>query len=408
MAEVRDFSSYAKNKFHNKKGSETQKEEPSYKEKIRSHRLIVFYRALLSAALVCAVLVVIYIQWRDKTYSEAKVLKTVKETGLENASVVPLGNNILQYSKDGMSCMSSGGAVKWNQTFEMQSPMVHTCEDAVAVGDYNGHLIYVADSQGPLGEIDTNLPIRNFCVASQGVVAAVLDDTNVTWINLYDTSGNTLANIKTTMKDSGYPIKVSLSPNGQLLCVSFLYAKDGTMKDSIAFYNFGSVGQNETDNYASGYDYDGVVAPVVQFMDGRTSYAVSDDRIMFYSGDQVPESQAENLFQDAQVKSVFGNDKYVGIVFANNTADGTYRLQVYNTSGKLVLTKYFNLEYTDILFSGNQFVIYNESQWQLCAMDGTDKYQGNFGDSLKSIIPTSSRNRFTLVTQSAIEEVELR
>jgi len=129
---------------------------------------------------------------------------------------------------------------------------------------------------------------------------------------------------------------------------------------------------------------------------------------MFYTGDQVPESQAENLFQDEEVKSVFGNDQFVGIVFANNTAQGTYRLQVYNATGGLVLTKYFNLEYTNIMFSGDQFAIYNESQWQLCAMDGTDKFQGTFSGNLKTIIPTTSRNRFTMVMQDAIQEIELR
>lgn len=409
MAEVRDFSSYTKSKFHNdKKSSDQQKEAPSYTEKIRSHKLIVFYRTILSAALVCAVLAVIYIQWKDKVYSESKVVRTIAESNLEGTSVIALGDYILQYSKDGMSCMNAAGQAQWNQTYEMQAPIIHTCQNAAAVGDYNGHLIYIANTKGTLGEIDTNLPIRDFCVASQGVVAAILDDTNVTWINLYDAQGKTLANFKTTMKDSGYPVSISISPNGQLLCVSFLYAKDGNVKTSVAFYNFGSVGQNETDNYASGYDYDNVVVPLVQFMNGKSAYAVSDDRIMFYSGDQVPESQAENLFQDEEVKSVFGNDQFVGIVFANNTEQGTYRLQVYNAAGGLVLTKYFNLEYTNIMFSGDQFVIYNESQWQLCAMDGTDKFQGTFSGNLKTIIPTTSRNRFTLVMQDAIQEIELR
>ena len=34
----------------------------------------------------------------------------------------------------------------------------------------------------------------------------------------------------------------------------------------IAFYNFGEVGQNEDDRIVSGYTYDGVVVPQIQYL----------------------------------------------------------------------------------------------------------------------------------------------
>ncbi len=396
MAEVKDFNSYKK------------ESDLSYKEKIRSHRLRVFYRWTIGIIIVVVVFALFYVQWRDKKYSEARIVSTVSDLGLETASVKALGNTIFQYSKDGMSCLSASGDAKWNQTYEMKDPMVRTCQNAVAVGDYNGHMIYVANTDGILGQVDTNLPIRDFCVASQGVVAAVLDDVNTTWINLYDAQGNSLANIKTTMKDSGYPLAISLSPNGQILCVSFLNTEEGDIKSSIAFYNFGSVGQNVTDNYVSGYDYSGAVAPIVQYLNSSSAFAVTGDRIMFYGGDQVPESKAENLFTDEEVRSVYHNQNYVGLVFANSTSDGTYRLQVYNTDGKLVMTHYFDFIYTDILFDGDQVAIYNDSQWQLLGMDGSIKYEGNFETAVKAMIPGNSRNKFTIATGSQIQQLQLR
>jgi hypothetical protein len=179
-------------------------------------------------------------------------------------------------------------------------------------------------------------------------VAVVLDGTDVTWIYLYDSKGNAIANFKTTMKDSGYPISVSISPNGELVCVSYIYPEDGTVKTSMAFFNFGSVGQNSIDNYASGYDYPGVVVPYVQFMNSSSAFAVSDDRIMFYSGEEKPVSLSESFTGTEQVRSVYFNDSYVGLVFSNSTEDGTYRLQVYSASGELVLTSYFDIDYSEI------------------------------------------------------------
>ena len=56
----------------------------------------------------------------------------------------------------------------------------------------------------------------------QGYSSTFMVSVNGSWVYLYDSEGNTLANFKTTMKDSGYPISISLSPNAELLCVSYL------------------------------------------------------------------------------------------------------------------------------------------------------------------------------------------
>lgn len=304
MAEVRDFSSYARKK-NNDSTPGSSGVDTSYKEKIRSHKLKVFFRTIAIAAIVLLTVIVVYVSWRDREYSEAEISLDATISNSADSKVISLGGNIVQYSKDGVSCYSSTGQPVWNQTYEMQNPIAHTCNSVIAIGDYNGHNIYVSNTNGAMGVVDTNLPIRDFCVSSQGVVAAVLDGTDVTWIYLYDSEGNTLANFKTTMKDSGYPISISLSPNAELLCVSYLYPEEGALKTSVAFFNFGSVGQNSIDNYASGYDYPGVVVPYVQFINGNTAFALSDDRIMFYAGDQKPVSKSESLMGDEQVRAVY-------------------------------------------------------------------------------------------------------
>ena len=210
------------------------------------------------------------------------------------------------------------------------------------------------------------------------------------------------------MKDSGYPISISLSPNAELLGVSYLYPDEGKLKTSVAFFNFGSVGQNSIDNYASGYDYPGVVVPYVQFMNGNTAFAISDDRVMFYSGDQKPVSKAEHLLGGEEIRSVYFNDSYLGLVFVNNTEEGKYRLQVYNTAGEQILTTYFDIVYSDIIFNNKQIIIYNEDECVIKDMSGHNKYEGSFTDPIKVMIPTNVRRRFTLVTSRNIMTMNLK
>ncbi|WP_026518440.1 DUF5711 family protein [Butyrivibrio sp. MC2021] len=408
MAEVRDFSSYAEKLNKNKEDNTSARDNVDYKEKIRNHKLAVFFRTVAIVVVSVFVVTALYVSWRDKEYSESNVTVGGALINGAESKIIALNGYIVQYSKDGISCIDASGKALWNQTYEMQSPIAHTCNNVVAVGDYNGHNIYVSNVSGALGEIDTNLPIRDFCVSSQGVVAAVLDGTDVTWIYVYDSKGNTLVSFKTTMKDSGYPLDISLSPNGELLCVSYLYPDEGALKTSVAFFNFGSVGQNSIDNYVSGYDYPGIVVPYVQFMNADSAFAVSDDRIMFYKGDQKPVSQAESLIGGEQVRSVYYNESYVGLVFANNTDEGAYRLQVYNTQGTLVLTSYFDLHYSDILFDEKQIVIYNDDECIIQDVTGHIKYQGSFTTPVRLMIPTGIKSRYTLVTSLNIQTMNLK
>ena len=177
MAEVKDFSSYARKLNNGGDFDDSSDKQASYKEKIRNHKLKVFFRTVAIALFTVFVIAVIYISWRDKEYSEATITIDAAITNGMDSKVISLGDCVVQYSKDGMSCLNPAGQQVWNQTYEMQTPIAHTCNTVVAVGDYNGHHIYVSNTQGALGTIDTNLPIRDFCVSAQGVVAAVLDGT---------------------------------------------------------------------------------------------------------------------------------------------------------------------------------------------------------------------------------------
>lgn len=379
----------------------------SYREKIKSHKFTIFYRAILAIILVAAIAAVLYIQWENKVYTESVVVSSVETNITQDAHLLPFAGHLLSYSKDGAGCIDTKGNAVWNQTFEMQNPIVDICQNVAAIGDYNGRTIYVMDTTGSLGNITTNRPIRDLCVASNGVVAVVLDDTDVTLIYLYDSQGNELVHFRTTMKESGYPVSVSVSPSGELVCVSYLFVDSGQMKSSVAFYNFGAVGQNSTDNYVSGYDYLNVIVPFTRFVDNKSVFAVSDDRIMFYGGSQKPVSIAENLFGD-DVQSVYYGDEYVGVVFNGTESSNRYRLDVYHKSGELAQQIEFDIEYSDILFYEDQIIIYNEMECCIYNTNGIQKYAGNFEKSARVLIPLNSSYSYMIVTSDSIDTIELK
>ena len=382
----------------------------NYKDKIKSHKLTILYRAALVIVLIAAVAVFLVVQWKNKVFSESVVVSSTPVTIVQGAMVENLGGNILLYSKDGASCIDAKGNALWNQTFEMQEPMLSVCNNVAAIGDYNVRTVYVVSSTGQLVTVNTNLPIRKICVSQSGVVAAVLDDAEVTRILLYNGNENadtSIVDIKATMDKSGYPMSLSLSPNGKLLAISYLHVNSGEMKSSVAFFNFGEVGKNESDNYVSGYDYPDTVIPYVQFMNNSAAFAVSDDRIVFFEGGEKPANKATALLNE-EVQGIYYNEDYVGLVFHNQTGESAYRLDVYNTAGTKIHSQLFDMEYTDIIFSRDQVIIYNDMDCKICNMSGVDKFTGTFEKPSSLLVPTSSNYKYVSVTSNSVDVIELK
>lgn len=403
MANIRDY-------LKEKEKREKNINRIDYREKIRSHKLVIFYRGALAVLLAVAAVIFLVAQWKNKVFTESVVASSTPVTIVQGATVKNLGGNVLLYSKDGASCIDAKGNVVWNRAYEMQTPLISICNQMAAIGDYNGRSIYVMEKGGEKGTVNTNLPIRNFSVSANGVVAAILDDSDVMRIYVYDGNTNTDEPIimgKATMDRSGYPVSISLSPNGRLMMISYLYADSASMKSSVAFYNFGEVGQNETDNFVGGYDYVDTVVPYVQFMNNDSSFAVSDDRIVFFSGAEKPTNIATNFLEE-EIQSIHYNENYVGLVFINQSGESTYRLDVYNASGSKVHSLFFDIEYTDIFFSKDQIIIYNDSECQICNVRGSDKFTGSFEKSTSLLIPTSSAYRYVAVTSDSVDMIELK
>ena len=107
------------------------------------------------------------------------------------------------------------------------------------------------------------------------------------------------------------------------------------------------------------------------------------------------------------MQSIHYNENYVGLVFINQSGESAYRLDVFNESGELVLSQFFDIEYTDVVFNKDQIIIYNDLNCQICNMKGVDKFTGEFEKRAALIIPTSSAYKYVAVTADSIDSIEL-
>ena len=193
-----DIREYLRKKEKNEK-----KDSKDFKREIRAHRLKVILRSGCVIGVIAALTVTAVTLLKNQTYSGYTVVSAIDRNQVSGSTLLSYQNGFLTYSKDGISYTDYKGNAMWNQTYDMQSPCVSVRSGWVAVGDYNGNLIYDISQDGTSKQIDTNLPVKSLSVAANGVVAAILEDGDVTWINVYNPTGEKAVGIKTTMQKSG-------------------------------------------------------------------------------------------------------------------------------------------------------------------------------------------------------------
>jgi len=396
--------------FFKEKEKRHQDSDVDYREKIRAHKFAVFIRTVIIIAVLVCVIILFNTYGSAKKYTDTEISSQVSYTLVNGATAKSLGDHIFVYSKDGANCMDTSGKAVWNVPFQMQSPIVSICGQTVAIGDYNGRTIYVANKSQLLGTIKTNLPIRDISVSDNGVVAAVLEDSDVIRIFVYDGNNDTdepIVQAKATMNKSGYPLAVTMSPNGYFMMVSYFHVDSGNMESKLAYYNFGEVGSNKVDNYVSGFEYKNSVIPYISFMNNKQSFGVANDRVVFFSGSEIPDNVGSCLI-DEKILGVYSGDKYVGLVFLDTTGENLYKLVVFDGKANKIGTIPFDIDYTDIIFDDEGVVIYGGNECLIYSVEGEEKFSGFMNSTINLMIPKTSLKEYAVLTSSAIEIVELK
>ncbi|MBR5375885.1 MAG: hypothetical protein IK139_01255 [Lachnospiraceae bacterium] len=372
---------------------------------ILAHRVGKVIGAAMIVAVLIAVLILLNRDYQNTVYTDYEIIKKSVRQDSDASRYLAYNGHVLKYSQDGAEAFDGTDRVLWNVTYEMQEPRVATCGDFVALGNARGTEIIVIDSADNLNRIQTKMPVLNFCVSRQGVVAAALEDTGFTWIKLYDSKGTELASVRCSMSESGYPMDISLSESGYLLAVSYARIEGEDIKSSVAFYNFGDVGANENDHYMSGYDFEDTIIPRVHFMNDQSAFAMGDNRLIFFYGDQKPEKIKEYDF-DRHVESVYYGDNKVAVLY-KMSGDDQNTVDVYDMSGEKILSQRFDLEYSDVILSDDRLIIYNDRRCIITNVKGKIKFEGFFEDPTLLCAPTSDPRRFVLINRETAQLIKM-
>lgn len=377
-----------------------------YKERKRRRRKTA---ALLMGGAAVLLLLLILLIWNIVErweYDAYKVTAVMEQEDTLSTNYVEFNDNILKVGSDEVSLLNRQGDALWKAAQSMNSPQTDICQEYCVVYDKNGSTMMLYDYEGKQGEIKTNLPILKAKVSKQGVVAAVLADGENTWINVYSKDGQEIVNGKTRVDSPGYPADLSISEDGLLLAVSYLCVENGQPASFVAFYNFGSSGQNQMDNMVSGYTYEGTLVPAISFMGNSRLVAFRDDGFAIFQGKQIPEEKVIKEMEQ-EILSVFCDESYIGLVFKEQEEDYAYRIELYSKDGDLKWTCGTDIAFDQIRIGKGRILLYNNSEFAVFTMRGHCRYTGSFKDGQIRNMFKTGKNEFLVVTDQGLKTIKL-
>ena len=402
-----------------------QEDEDSREIVHKAHRRVVRKRLLIFLILVCLAAAAVFAFYRFSRYHQFTQYQVIWEKDLvsqaqESAAqgegsfceYMDFCDGVLKYTKDGASYLDAQGKVVWVQSYEMKSPTVSINGEFAAIGDRQGSSIYICDKSGTQGQATTLLPILQVTVSAKGVVAALQEDAKASYIYLYKRDGSSLdINVKSLLSGDGYPLDLSLSPNGTQLITSYMYLDQGMMKCKIVFYNFG-LGKNDPRRVVGIFfpqDLNDAMAGRVRFLDESHSAIFTDKGIQFFSTrvETSPELVGQVPVEE-NIRSIAYTKDYVGLVTDNMEGGDPYSLKLYDKEGAPVFSRTFNYQYTGFDIDGDMVMLYNDSSCKVFNMAGTEKFNGSFDFTVAKVSSGRFPGTLLVMGPQMMKEIKLQ
>ena len=384
------------------------KDAREFERELKRHRMEVLKRSIVIAMVVFLLIggTALYMSLRQ--YTEYDVRMSVERSDTKATKFADFQGQILKYSNDGAFLTDHQNEMLWSQAYEMASPTIDICGNYLVIYDKGGKSICLFTKSGLIKSIETRIPITQVSVASQGTMAVLTDNRTKGFLTLYDKEGTELVNGAIHGEKGGYPIAIALSDDAIKLAVSMLDISDGTVNTTLAFYNFGSVGENAIDHIVSANSYEDILIPEIDFVSADCMLAVGDSKIMIFKGEQSPKLATEIPFAQ-EMRSVFHNQNYIGVVYDSMTAEQVHQIQVYDLNGRLIMEETSDVPYTDVkLLSNDEICIYNRTICDIYTIRGIFKFHHEFEKELYYVMPGGSSLNYTFILEGATEQARLK
>ncbi len=376
------------------------------REKLALSRKWLFRRRVIAVLLVICVAGGFALYNSIHEFQDYVITSSVPNEVSAGTKYETAGKNLYRYNTDGISCVTKSNELKWSITYNMQAPIADICGNMMAVAEQQGNQIFVVNESGLVGSFETLLPILRIRVSGQGVVAAVLQEGDITWVNMYRADGTSIMNDKTTISDSGYPVDIDVSPDGQKLAVSYLKTDKGIISSEVVFYHFGSAGQAEDDHVVGRESFADVVIPEIYFISNSRCAAISDRGFVVFRGGDAPKKAASVEFAE-EIMGCFHDEDRIGFLFRGSSEEFDYRMELYNYSGKRKASRDINAEFEKIRMENGQILMYSDRKCSVFTGSGRLRFTADYEKEIADMFYFSEFRRYLIITRDSFDRIRI-
>ena len=368
---IRGMKMDGKNREEQENGAKVRDlEEYKAENRKRKRRRRITVGILAGAILAAGIGTGVWLQLR--TFQGYDTVQATETEDTDTYMFQKSGNKIVRYGIDGIELRDRKNQTLWSDHYTMENPQMISCGDAIAIYDKNGTKIVVYDADGKAGEITASYPIVKASVAGQGVVAAILENNGELW-----------------------------------MAVSYAYEDGGKMKSQVAFYNFGSRGEDLVDNLASSSSYTDMLCPQIETAGTSSWVAFFDNGFRIYEGTNKPK-ETVSVSEDGEILSCAYADDRVVLILRGESDDHPYRMKIYNLKGKQLADENLDFYYQNLQIEEKQILLTNRQELCVYTLNGRKKYSGVVSETQIHEILGMGQNRYLLAEEDGVSMIRLK
>lgn len=375
-------------------------------DKKKTHIMI----AVIIVILVVGIggLMVVSFFYNNRCFDSYQVENKVERNDSNSVSYQYFRKNLLKYSRNGISVVTNTGKSLWNGGYEMRQPQVDTCGEYVVVADVTGKQFHVYNGKDEGTSIETALPLVRAKVSANGLVAALTQDSDSDVLNIYNPYSSTdklLVEIPSNVDEEGYPLDFDISPDGNSVVLSYMAVSGVSVENKVSFYNFTAVGQDKN-TLVGGKSFGENMISRIAFLGEDEVVIFHEKGFSVFSQMKQPEIVFEKEF-DEGIRSIAHSENHIAVVTGNADREGEQTLHLYSAKGREVMTRGISYEYSHMDMYGDEIIFYGNHHCNIIRLNGHDKLDCEFEETVDGIFPTENGSIYTLVDESSIKKIKL-
>lgn len=392
------------------KNSEERRDNEQFSESLSRHQLRRYIGWIVFGVLVAALL------WYWFGYHMSRPYTLVQESWSQEIVTVtgqqytPFSDGILQYGANGASFYNASSKIAWSASYEMKNPAVAVQGDYALVYDQGDKTAVILNAdEGLGGNVLTELPITKGTISAYGVVALLVEEDLANNMLFYNKLGSQLEiKVRTLMNESGYPMDMSFSPDGQMMIASFVYIDSGVMQNRIVFYSFDTDKNTSTHAIAAFQQYGDTLFADVEFLSNDRAAAFGDGRIVLYSLKKRTDPQELRVIEpEGRITNLAYDGSHIAFAATNGDLVQSRLLYLYNTDGTMIFDTETTFDFSALYLGENGLYLTGSSTVQYLNLKGKTCFTGSLDCNILQLVSGKKGAEFLVVTNQMLKYLKL-